>query len=57
MLLFCSKTIVKESHKLELASLKKNIFLATGDFLAGALVMFLAPVGVLFVMKTLEDER
>jgi len=30
MLLFCAKTIVKESHKLELAHLKKMLFSATG---------------------------
>ena len=58
MLLFCSKTIVKESHKLELASLKKKpSFWPLATFLLGAFMMFLAPVGVLFVMKTLEDEQ
>jgi len=60
MLLFCAKTIVKESCKFELARLKKkkkekkNCRLAT--FWFGTLRCFLAPLGVLFVMKTLEDE-
>jgi len=39
MLLFCAKTIAKESCKLILSQ------------------CFLAPLGVLFVMKTLEDEE
>ena len=43
VLLFCAKTIVmKVSRKVELARLKKKNW---------------APLGVLFVMKTLEDER
>ena len=43
VLLFCAKTIVKVSRKVELARLKKK--------------KNWAPLGVLFVMKTLEDER
>ena len=42
MLLFCVKTIVKESHKFELTHLKKKKILS---------------LGVFFVMKILEDER
>jgi len=63
MLLFCAKTIVKESHKFELARLKKKkkkkknisaIWRLSGSVLSRC---FLAPLGVFFVMKTLEDER
>jgi len=62
MLLFCVKTIVKESHKFELACLKrkkkkKNIMVVSQ--LSGSVLSrcFLAPLGVLFIMKTLEDEQ
>jgi len=65
MLLFCAKTIVKESRKFELARLrkkkkkkkKKKKFLAVWR-LSGSVVSrcFLAPLGVVFVMKTLENE-
>jgi len=54
MLLFCAKTIVKESREFELARLKKKRqekHLAT--FWFGTFAM----LGVLFVTKTLEDER
>ena len=66
MLLFCVKTIVKESCKFELAHLKKkkkkeerkkNILVIWR--LSGSVLLrcFLAPLGMLFVMKTLEDEQ
>ena len=61
MLLFCAKTIVKESLKFELAHLKKKKeekhFGCLVTFWFGTFAMFLAPLGMLFVMKTLEDER
>jgi len=66
MLLFCAKTIVKESRKFELARLKKKKKKKKKEKHFGRLVTFLfgtfarcilAPLGVLFVMKTLEDER
>ena len=67
MLLFCAKTIVKESRKFELACLKKKKkkkkkkkekhFGRLATFWFGTFAMFLAPLGMLFVMKTLEDER
>jgi len=70
MLLFCAKTIVKESRKFELARLKKKKnkkkkkekhFGCLATFWFGAFAMlsrcFLAPLGVFFVMKTLENER
>ena len=55
MLLFCAKTIVKESRKFELAHLKKmkNNILAVWQ-LSGSV---LSPLGVFFIMKTLEYER
>jgi len=58
MLLFCAKTIVKESRKFELARLKKKNILAVWG-LSGSVLSrcFLVPLGVFFVMKTLEDER
>ena len=66
-LLFCVKTIVKESHKFELARHKKKKkkkkkqkekhFWPSGDFLVWYFCCFLATLGVLFVMKTLKDER
>jgi len=57
---------VKESRKLELAHLKKKKkkrkkekhFGCLATFWFGTFAMlFLAPLGVLFVIKTLEDER
>ena len=65
MLLFCAKTIVKESRKFELARLKKKKkkkkkekhFGCLVTFWFGNFAMLLAPPGVFFVMKTLEDER
>jgi len=62
MLLFCAKTIVKESRKFELARLKKNkkkenilaVWRLSGLVLSRC---FLVPLGVLFVMKTLKDEQ
>ena len=63
MLLFCAKTIVKESRKFELARLKKKKkkkekhFGRLATFWFGAFAMLLAPLGVFFVMKTLEDKR
>jgi len=65
MLLFCAKTIMKESRQFELACLKekkkKEKHMPSGDFLVtfwfGTFAMLLAPLGVLFVMKTLEDKR
>ena len=59
MLLFCVKTVVKVSCNFELARLKKKEYnfgcLAT--FWFGTFVMLFAPMGVLFVIKALEDER
>ena len=64
MLLFCAKTIVKESRKFELARLKKKKkkkkekhFGRLMTFWFGTFAMLLAPLGVFFVTKTLEDER
>jgi len=59
MLLFCAKPIVKESRKFELARLKKKEkhFGRLVTFWFGTFAMFLATLGVFFVMKTLEDER
>jgi len=68
MLLFCARTIVKDSRKFELARLKKKkkkkkkeekenilaIWRLSGSVL---LQCFLAPLGVLFIIKTLEDEQ
>ena len=64
---FCVKTIVKESRKFELARLKKKNkkkkkkkekhFDRLVTFWLVPSRCFLAPLGVLFVMKTLEDER
>ena len=59
MLLFCAKTIVKESRKFELARLKKKKekhFWTSGDFLVRCFRdAFLLPLGVFFVMKALEN--
>ena len=69
MLLFCAKTIVKESRKFELARLKQKKkkkkkkkkkekhFGRLATFWFDTFAMLLAPLGVFFVMKTLEDER
>jgi len=69
MLLFCAKTSVKESCKFELARLKKKKkkmkkkkkkekhFGHLVTFWFGTFAMLLAPLGVLFVIKTLEDEQ
>ena len=63
MLLFCAKTIVKESRKFELARLKKKKkkkekhFGRLMTFWFGTFAMLLAPLGVFFVLKTHEDER
>ena len=63
MLLFSAKTIMKESSKFELAHLKKEKkkkkekekhWRFTGSIL---LWYLLVPLGVLIVMKTLEDEQ
>jgi len=62
MLLFCVKTIMKESRKFELARLKKKnkkknilaVWRLSGSVLSRC---FIAPLGMLFIMKTLEDER
>ena len=69
MLLFCVKTIAKESHSFELGCLKKKkkkkkerkkerkkTFWQSADFLVRYVCNVFMPVGVLFVMKTLEDE-
>jgi len=60
MLLFCAKTMVKKSCSVELDRLiKKKVkhfgHLATLWF--STFAMHFSPVGVLFVMKTFEDER
>ena len=61
MLLFCAKTIVKESRKFELACPKKKKkkkekhFGRLVTFWFGTFAMLLAPLGVFFVIKTLED--
>jgi len=63
MLLFCTKTIAKGSRKFELARLKKkkkkkkkkkNVLAVWR--LSGLVLLrcFLAPLGVLFVMKTFQ---
>jgi len=59
MQLFFAKTIVKESRKFELDRLKKKKNILAVWWLSGSVLLrcFLAPLGVLFVMKTLEDER
>jgi len=70
MLLFCVKTIVKETCKFELAHLKKKKkkkktkkkkkgkhFCCLATFWFGTSQCFLAPLGVLFIMKALKDER
>ena len=64
MLLFCAQTIVKESLKFELARLKKKkkekhfgrLAIFWFDTFAILSRWVLAPLGVLFVMKTLENE-
>ena len=62
MLRFCVKTIMKASCNFELAHLKKKkrkkTILAIWR-LSGLVLLqcFFAPMGVLFVIKTLEDEQ
>ena len=66
MLLFCAKTIVKESRTFELARLKKKKkkkkkkkekhFGRLVTFWFGTFAMLFSATGVFFVMKTLEDE-
>ena len=68
MLLFCAKTIFKESRKFELVRLKKKKQKEMEEeeeeeilavwWLSGLALLrcFLVPLGVLFIMKTLEDE-
>ena len=53
MLLFCIETIMKASHnfKLDHPEDKEHILVAWHTF-----AMLFAPLGVLLVMKTLEDE-
>ena len=58
MLLFCAKTIVKESHKFELAHLKKKKekhFGRPATFWFGTFAMLFSATGCV-VIKTLEDE-
>ena len=66
MLLFCAKSVVKESRKFELARPKKykkkkkkkkkeKHFGRLATFWFGTFAMLLAPLGVFFVIKTLED--
>jgi len=57
------KTIVKESHNFELSCLKKKKkrkkekhFDCLATFRFGTFKMLFTPVGMLFVMKMLEDE-
>ena len=61
MLLFCAKTIVKESRRFELARLKKKKKEKkkgpSGEFLVRYFRNAFSATGVLFVTKTLEDER
>ena len=55
------KTIVKESHRSELARLKKKEEEEEEEEqrLSGSVLLrcFVAPLGVLFITKTLKDER
>jgi len=50
---------MKESHKFELAHLKKKKkhFGCLVTFWFGTFMCISAPLGVLFIMKILEDER
>jgi len=58
MLLFCVKALMKESRKFELAHQKKKKILAVlATFWFGTFAMLFSAMGVLFVVKTLEDER
>jgi len=68
MLLFCGKTIVKESRKFELARLKKKKkknkkkkkekhFGRLVSFWFGTFGMLFVPVGVLFIIKYLMNGR
>jgi len=60
MLLFCAKTIMKESCKLEIARLRKKKkkekhFGCLVTFWSGTFEMILAPLVVLLAMTILED--
>jgi len=71
MLLFCTKTIVKETCKFELAHLKKKAkkkkkkkkkkkekhFGHLATFWLGTFAMLFSATGCVFVMKTLENEQ
>ena len=65
MLLFCAKTIVKESRKFELARLKKKKkkkkkekhFGRLVTFWFGTFTMLFSATSMFFVMKILENER
>ena len=65
MLLFCAKTIMKESCSFELSNLKKKkkkkkMMMILAIWRLSGLVLsrcFFMPVGMLFIMKTLEDEQ
>jgi len=52
MLLFCVKSIVKESRKFE----ERKTFWPSGDSGSVLSQCLLAPLGMFFVMKTLENE-
>jgi len=65
ILLFCAKTIVKESCNFELARLKmkkkkenmkEKHFVCLATFWFTTFAMLFMPLGMLFVMKTLDDE-
>ena len=48
MLLFCAKTIVKASHKFELARLKKETFWRLATFCFGTFAMLFSATGCVF---------
>ena len=56
MLLFCTKTIMKVSRNFELACLKKKEKKNVLAVQFGTFTMFFMPLGVLFIMETLEDK-
>jgi len=65
MLLFCAKTIMKESHKFELARLKKKKkkkkkkekhFCRLVTFWFGTFAMLFSTCGCVVCHETLEDE-